>query len=273
MKSIIVTGAAGGIGYSVTKLLAESGFLVFALDLKEVPKTDNVISFICNLKREDEIKKVHDHIKEYGKVEGIIHLAGSYYMDSLVEIEEVKLKRIFDTNFFSVFLVNKVMLDLIDKKGKIVITSSEVAPLDPLPFNGVYSLTKSTLENYALSLRQELNLLDIQVIIVRPGAINTGLIDESIENVRRVSQETKLYKDNAPLFEEIVKKHESKTIEPIKIAKLIKKIVEKKRPRLLYTINLNFRLILLSILPKRLQLRIIKRMITPRGNKGKSKHE
>lgn len=269
MKKIIVTGAAGGIGLSVTKLLSSSGYLVFALDIKEIPKMDNVISFVCDLTRQDYLEFVHDKIKEYGNIDAIIHLGGTYYMDSLIEIEEEKLKKIFDINFFSVYLVNKIMLDLLNKKGRIVITSSEVAPLDPLPFNGIYSLTKNTLENYALSLRQELNLLDIDVVIMRPGAVNTGLIDESIENVKRISRETTLYKDNAPLFEEIVRRNESKTIEPIKIAKLYKKIIEVKKPKLLYTINLNCKLILLSMLPKRIQLKIIKKMITPKKIRNK----
>ena len=206
MKKIIVTGAAGGIGFSVTKLLSSSGYLVFALDIKEIPKIDNVISFICDLTEQSDLKEVHDKIKEYGKIEAIIHLGGTYYMDSLIEIEEEKLKKIFDINFFSVYLVNKIMLDLLNKKGRIVITSSEVAPLDPLPFNGIYSLTKNTLENYALSLRQELNLLDIDVVIMRPGAINTGLIDESIENVKRISNETILYKDTNKLFKYLFSK-------------------------------------------------------------------
>ena len=54
MKKIIVTGAAGGIGTSVTKLLSENGYLVFALDIKEIPKMDNVISFVCDLTKKGE---------------------------------------------------------------------------------------------------------------------------------------------------------------------------------------------------------------------------
>ena len=272
MKRIIVTGAAGGIGFSVIKYLNEycneycNEYFIYALDIKEVQKLENVKGIVCDLTKEDNIRYAYDLIKNDlgdAKIDAIIHLSGTYSMDSLIEIEEDKLKKIFDINFFSVYLVNKIFFDLLDKNSKIIITSSEVAPLDPLPFNSIYSLTKNTLENYALALRQELNLLDIKVILVRPGAINTGLIDESIKHVERVEKDTKLYKDNAPLFKDIVKNNESKTIEPIEIAKLMKKILDEKNSKLLYTINLNYKLILLSSLPKRLQLFIIKKMITP----------
>ena len=263
MKKVIVTGAAGGIGLATIKYLSENGYYVYAIDIKDIEEIENVKSFRCDLTKEEEIINVYNEIKEE-KIDAIIHLSGAYYMDSFIEISESKLKQIFDINFFSIYLVNKTFINLLQDKSKIIITSSELAPLDPLPFNGIYSITKATLENYALSLRQELNLLGIKVIILRPGAINTGLIDESIKNVERIEKETVLYKDNAPLFRKIVEKNESKTIEAIKLAKLINKILNKKNPKLLYKINLNFKLILLSILPKRMQLYIIKKMITPR---------
>ena len=270
MKNIIVTGAAGGIGLSVINYLKDNGFFVYAIDIKEIPKIENVRSIRCDLTKSEEIIKIHNIIKSELKedtIDAIIHLSGTYSMDSLIEIDEAKLKKIFNINFFSVYLVNKIFIDLLTKDSKIIITSSEVAPLDPLPFNGIYSLTKNTVENYALSLRQELNLLGIKVILVRPGAVNTGLIDESIRNVERVERETILYKENAPLFKNIVKKNESKVIEPIEIARLMKKILDKRKPKLLYTINLNKKLILLSSLPKRMQLYIIKKMITPKEKK------
>lgn len=268
MKNIIVTGAAGGIGFATINYLSQNGYFVYALDIKEVKEMNNVKSFVCDLTNEDEIKHVRNLIAEDKcEIDCIIHLSGTYYMDSLIEIEEAKLKKVFDINFFSVYLVNKTFLSLMNKNGKIIIISSEVAPLDPLPFNSIYSMTKNTLENYTFSLRQELNLLGIKVILVRPGAIETGLIDDSIKNVERIEKETILYKENAPLFKKIVKSNESKTIKPVKLAILLKKIVETDKPRLLYKINLNPKLLLLSSLPKRMQLYIIKQLITPKKNK------
>lgn len=263
MKKIIITGAAGGIGLATLKHLSAKGYFVYAIDIKKIEEMENVVSFQCDLTKEEELKEVYNSIKDE-KIDAIVHLGGTYYMDSFIEISEEKLKEVFDINFFSVYLVNKTFISILNKNAKIIITSSELAPLDPLPFNGIYSITKATLENYALSLRQELNLLDIKVIILRPGAINTSLIDESIKNVERIEKETVLYKDNAPLFKSIVQKNESKTIEAIKLAKLIEKIVAKKRNKLLYKINLNPKLILLSCLPKRLQLYIIKKLISKR---------
>ena len=109
----------------------------------------------------------------------IIHLAGIYIMDSLVEMTEQRFTRIFDINVFGIYRINKIFLPLLSKGSRILITSSEVAPLDPLPFNGIYSITKSTIEKYAYSLRMELNLLGIKVSVLRPGEVKTKLINKS----------------------------------------------------------------------------------------------
>ena len=79
------------------------------------------------------------------------------------------------------------------KNSKIIITSSELAPLDPLPFTGLYGISKSTVEKYAYSLRMELNLLNIKVAIIRPGAVKTSLLDVSMKSLDDFCNKTKLY--------------------------------------------------------------------------------
>lgn len=261
MKRILLTGASGGMGKSTLEYLANEGYFIYALDIADIPKMDNVLSFKVDLRNMDEITRVYEEIKSSGELDAIIHLSGTFKLDSYIEIEEKDLLKVFDINFFAVYRVNKVFLPLLHRGSKIIITSSEVAPLDPLPFNGIYSVSKTTLEKYAESLRQELNLLDIPVVIVRPGAVDTGMIPQSLKDVEALENKTTLYKENSKKFMKIVKSNESKTIKPIKIAKLMSKILKKKKPKLVYKINHNIKLKLLSMLPKRMQLFIIKQLI------------
>ena len=166
--------------------------------------------------------------------------------------------KIFNVNFFGVYRVNKVFLPLLKQKSKIVITSSELAPLNPLPFTGLYGITKSTIEKYAFSLRMELQLLGIQVVVLRPGAVNTNLLGASQTEIDNFCKNTKLYKYNSKKFKEITEKVETKCIPAEKIAKLVFKILSKKKPKYVYNINRNFGLKFLSALPKRWQTGIIK---------------
>ena len=145
--------------------------------------------------------------------------------------------------------------------GRIIIVTSEVASLDPLPFNGLYNVSKTALDCYAQSLRQELNLLNQKVITIRPGAIKTPLSDNSLVDIDNLSNETKLYNKQAKKFLSISKKFMGTPLSPMKLAKKIYKVTNKKHPKYIYNVHRNFGLVLLSILPKRLQCFIIKLLL------------
>ena len=171
------------------------------------------------------------------------------------------IKVVFDINVFGVYRLNKVFSSLLVDKGKIIITSSELAPLHPLPFTGIYAITKKTIEGYADSLRMELQLLDKYVSVIRPGAVDTTLLDVSTEKVKEFTNTTTHYQYNAERFKRIVDKVESRKVSPEKIANLALKILKKKKPKYVYKINRNPLLLIFNILPKRMQNHIIKRIL------------
>ena len=80
-------------------------------------------------------------VKEKGvELDAIVSAAGIYELDSLVEISEEDFIRVFDVNVFSIYRVNKAFLPLLKQNGKIIMISSELGPLDPLPFTGLYAI-------------------------------------------------------------------------------------------------------------------------------------
>ena len=181
MKKVLITGSSGGMGLATTKKLIKEGYFVYGLDIKEPEEKLENFKFIkTNVRDINSIKEAYDVIsKEIDELESIISMAGIYDLNSLIEMSEEDFIKIFDINVFSIFRVNKLFVPLLKEKGKVIIVSSELAPLDPLPFTGIYGITKSTIEKYAYSLRMELQLLDKQVTVIRPGAVNTTLIDIS----------------------------------------------------------------------------------------------
>ena len=157
--------------------------------------------------------------------------------------------------------MNKAFVDLLKPNGKVIITSSELAPLDPLPFTGLYGITKTTIEQYAYSLRMELQLLGYQVAVIRPGAVDTKLLDISTTKIDNFEKTTTHYKYNAGRFKRITNKVESRKILPEKIANLAYKIANKKKVKYVYEINRNPLLLLLNALPQRFQNWVIKKIL------------
>ena len=143
----------------------------------------------------------------------------------------------------------------------MLLTTSELAPLDPLPFTGLYAITKSTLDKYAFSLRMELQLLGIHVSVLRPGAVSTGMLSVSTAELDRFCQNTRLYSCNARRFKQIVDMVEARNIPPETVARRVVKILAARQPRQVYALNRNPLLLLMHLLPPGLQTRLIKQIL------------
>lgn len=259
MKSILVTGAGGGMGMAITRKLTQEGYFVFAMDCRDFESGENTRKIICDIRSEESVKAAYKAVKgECESLYAIVHTAGIYDLDSLVEISEERFERIFDINLFGLYRINREFLPLLSRGSKIVITSSELAPLDPLPFTGIYAITKAAVEKYAYSLRMEMNLLGIHVSVIRPGATKTPLLGDSTSALDKFVEGTRLYKTNSKRFKKIVDSVEAKNVSPDVIGETAYRIIQAKIPRYVYNINRNPLLLILNSLPQRLQNFIIK---------------
>ncbi len=257
-KSIIVTGASGGMGRAVCSLLSKE-YNVFALDVNACEEMDGVTNIPCDVTNEQSVITAFNQVRhQTNELFAIIHTAGIYDLDSLLEMTEERFIKIFNVNLFGIYRINKTFFPLLKEGSRIVIVSSELAPLDPLPFTGVYAISKSAVEKYAHSLRAEVNLKGICVSIIRPGAVKTNMLGTSTTALDKFCKQTSLYPVNAKRFKRIVDSVENKCVPAEKIAKKVEKAINSKKPKYVYNINRNFLLRLLSSLPKRLQVWILK---------------
>ena len=262
MKYALVTGAYGGMGIKTARLLASEGYTVFALDKRVGDAEDGIIPVEVDLCLEEDILRAFEFVKERAAdLSAVIHFAGIYMLDSLVEMKTEDFERIYRINAFAPFLVNKIFMPLLKEDSRIIITTSELAPLDPLPFTGIYAITKAALDKYAYSLKMELQLLGIKVSVLRAGAVGTGMLKASTDALDRFCENTGLYSCNAKRFKKIVDKVEARQIPPERIGKKVLKILKKRRPAFSYAINRNPLLILLNFMPKRFQLWVIKKVL------------
>lgn len=262
MRYALITGAFGGMGSKTVELFVTQGYTVFALDKNVKHTNDKVVPIEVDLTNAESVKNAFELVKKYtDRLDVIIHFAGMYNLDSLIEIKDEDFDKIFKVNVYSAFYVNKIFMPLLKSGSKIIMTTSELAPLDPLPFTGIYAITKSTLDKYAYSLKMELQLLGVSVSVIRAGAVDTGMIGVSTTALDKFCDTTTIYQCNAERFKKIVDSVEAKKVPPIKIAKKAFKIASKKKPKFIYTINRNKLLLLLNVLPKRMQFWIIKAIL------------
>lgn len=270
-RTVLLTGAVGGMGAATARQLAAEGFCVCGLDLRAPENPPEMVFLPTDLTDPAAVERAFLRLQEDGvELDAIVHMAGIYELNSLVEMDEADWARVLDVNLTAVWRINRVFLPLLRPGARIVITTSELAPLHPLPFTGIYAVSKAALDRYAEALRMELQLLRISVTVLRPGAVDTGLLDVSTRKLTAFCENTTHYACNARRFREIVDRVEARKIPPERVAKLASKALTAKHPRPVYSINRNPLLLLMNALPTRWQGAILRSILRPKPEKGRT---
>lgn len=257
--NLLVTGAASGIGQAVADHFIERGHVVFGIDITQSKERENFHGFTADITDEASLQRVKEFFRENRiTLDAILNIAGIHTMASLVESDYAGMKKVIDVNLSGTMLVSRVFHDRLAEKGRIIIITSEVAAFDPMPFNGLYNVTKTALDCYAQALRQELNLIGQKVVTVRPGAVETPLSNASTKATQALADTTVLYKKQAKRFAGLAARFMGTPIKAETLARLIYKATTFRHPKLIYKKHQNIGLVLLNILPKRLQCAVIK---------------
>ena len=263
MKYVLITGGASGMGRATALKLAQNGYHVFSCDIKKNVETENITQLIVDVTDMQSIQKAYQDIcNTTDKLEAVINFAGIIMMNSLIEISEEEFLKIFNINVFGAYRINKIFFPLVKNgNGRIIITTSELAPNKILPFNAIYAISKKALDAYAQGLTMELGLLGIPVITLRPGAVETPILNDSNKEMETLNSNTDLYKNTITKFKNIVDKEQGGAIAPEKVANLVLKILNKKNPKHIYKKNISKKLKLLNAVPTKLQLKIFKMIL------------
>lgn len=265
MRQILLTGGAGGLGRAVAEYFADRGVTVFSCDIKEQKEYKGIVPVKLDLRDTRSIAAARESVEAAAlKLDAVIHLAGVYMMDSFAEMAEDRLSAIMDINFMGVYRVNKAFLPLLRGGGRIIITTSELAWKKPLPFTGVYAVSKTALECYADALRLELQLLGVPVVTIRPGAFKTELLGQSSSEMMRLKENTELYRGNLDRTARIMEGQFGTAKEPEILAEVVWKAASSLRPKLRYTVNASFLLKVYSAMPRRIQAFAMRRILLRR---------
>jgi NAD(P)-dependent dehydrogenase (short-subunit alcohol dehydrogenase family) len=249
---ILITGAAFGLGRALTlKFLAE-GWRVIATDkvgsaLADLNVNLKVLTCQMDVTSDVEVRSAFDQIKSKNiQPDLIINNAGIDRYFPLSEAPVENFKEIFEVNLFGAYRVNQTFLPILKKPGgRIIHIGSESLNL-AIPFMP-YPITKNALEKYAKVLRQELKFHGIDVVVVRPGAIRTGLLENVFKLKFAVS--SRQLAVQMEKFAELAPKNIGKILDAEGVAAFIFNVSQKHNPRAVYKINNNLLLKILALLP------------------------
>lgn len=205
-KSVLVTGGTTGIGRATAKLLAAQGanVLFFGTNeqhlkdaLQDVKRaaTADVHGFIADIGTEEGIKKAFGEVdSRFDKLDILVNNAALPY-GSVIEGEYADWKRIVDVNLLAYMAcANEAWKRMKEKgEGHIVNIGSMSADVREEK-SSVYVATKSGIQGFCESLRNQINPDGIKVSLIEPGAVDTDMQAESTEkkkeNVRNLEMMT-----------------------------------------------------------------------------------
>jgi NAD(P)-dependent dehydrogenase (short-subunit alcohol dehydrogenase family) len=253
-KIVLITGAKGGLGMALTRKFLDQGWNVIATDLPEkinvTTPGSNLWETAMDVTSDESVRFLAGQVRKENLVlDMIINNAGIDRSFTLCEAPVEMFREVMEVNVFGSYRVNREFLPMLKKPGGRIIEISSESEKISVPFMP-YPISKKFLEAYSRALRQEVKFMGIGVIIIRPGAINTPLL-ENVKNMRNPIPSSLL---QAP-FEKFASKAFKKIrkpIEPAVAAGFIFKAVTGKKIRNLYRINNDLQLSLVSLLPTRL---------------------
>ena len=195
MKQIVITGASTGIGHASVKFLLSRGFRVFGsvrsrgdADRLQREFGELFIPLLFDVTDEAavqaEAEKVGQHLKT-NTLDGLVNNAGIEVAGPLPHLSTDQFRHQLEVNLLGPFIVTKAFLPLLGtdparkgNPGRIVNISSSSGKIAG-PFTGAYAASKFGLEGFSESLRRELILFGIDVIIIGPGAVVTPIWQKS----------------------------------------------------------------------------------------------
>lgn len=197
-KTILVTGAASGMGKATAVACAKMGARIVAADFNSegMSRTISELAgeghqqFTINLAEESTWA---DLLANTPVLDGIANCAGIANMNPFAFISREEMDKVFNINFFGPVLLTKSLVKgkKLNKGGSIVFVSSVDGPRVVHAGNSVYSAGKSALVGMARNMAIDLAPKKIRVNCVLPGTTDTPLIrtanvtEESLSEVAK----------------------------------------------------------------------------------------
>ena len=197
MQSVVITGASTGIGWATAKLLLDRGFRVFG-SVRKLADADrlkgefgpNFTPLLFDVTDEAAVLAAAREVRAALNGEtllGLVNNAGVAVAGPVLELAADEFRRQMDVNVIGPIIATQAFGPLLGSdpslkgpKGRIVMISS-VAGKNGNPLMSAYAASKFAIERLSESLRREMMLFGIDVVIIAPGAVKTPIWSKAEE--------------------------------------------------------------------------------------------
>ncbi len=258
MKAVLITGVSSGIGHSTAREFANCGYQVFGSVRQEIDaqrlKAEIGVNFTPLLFDVTDTEAIQNAAKQVASIvedrglAGLINNAGIATCGPLMYQPIAEIRWQFEVNVVAPIAITQAFLPLLKieqaataRPGRVINISS-VGGKVAAPFVGAYAGSKHAIEGLSHSLRRELRLHDIDVIIIGPGAVNTPIWDkESAQDLSRYNRDLSQYdsteyQSTLQAFQKYMTGMGKAGYSPQVVGKFIRTAFESRHPKSRYAI-------------------------------------
>jgi NAD(P)-dependent dehydrogenase (short-subunit alcohol dehydrogenase family) len=273
MRSVVITGATTGIGWATARLLLDRGFRVFG-SVRKPADADrlraefgvNFIPLQFDVTDEAAVQAAAREVRAALAGEtlaGLVNNAGIAVAGPVLELSADEFRHQMEVNVIGPIIAIQAFGPLLGfdpslkgPRGKIVMISS-VAGKNGNPLSSAYVASKHAIEGLSESLRREMMLFGIDVIIVAPGAVKTPIWGKA-DGVDIAAYKNSPYLPALERVRQFLQHLAEIALPPERIAARIADVLTSARPRVRYEITPDpMRHLITGLLPKRMVDRII----------------
>ena len=265
-KNILITGCSSGIGKNVAITLHNKGWRVFATCRSKTDCTFftklGIESFPLDLLKEESINCAVNLVKEKTKSQlDVLFNNGAYAIPGAIQdIPRSAMREIFEVNVFGqIDLINRCIPLMMNSDYPKVINCSSVLGFISLPYRGLYSATKYSIEALTDALRRENYDSKIKFVLIQPGPINTDIKKKSVKHFEKwidwkksIHQKTYENKVIKRLYDNNYKdSFNSYELQPDEVTKILINVLNSKKPKARYKITIQTKIaqIMIKLLP------------------------
>lgn len=191
-KTALVTGSTRGIGRSIAIGLSEAGARVIVHGRnrelgEEVARSVGGRYVGGDLSKIGDVERLADELRQtIARLDVLVNNAG---METVMRLEKLDLDefdRVWNVNARAAVLLTKLLLPLLKAaSGASVINVTSIHDRVPFPYDSAYSMSKAALDMFTRTLMLELSPIGIRVNSLAPGAVETDLNRDQIEEIGR----------------------------------------------------------------------------------------
>jgi NAD(P)-dependent dehydrogenase (short-subunit alcohol dehydrogenase family) len=228
MATVLVTGAASGIGRATAIRLADRGHRVLGLDVDvDVDGLGSLPGMI-----ETHLGDITDEARAREVVpadlDALVNCAATSELGAVEDADWETVEEQFRVNVFGTLAVTRAALPTLRANGGRVVTLSSVLGRASLPLHGVYAGTKHALEGVFDALRAEQDAVD--VVLVEPGPVATGLTERAKAGLSGVPDDSA----HRALSDRARARYDPRGVPPEPVARVVVEAVESPSPAARY---------------------------------------